>query len=168
MPLTRPWSNASLSLLSCADVQTRRQCRAGGSVTPAPRAEPQGIDRCGPSGVGMCAVTHRLARSSRPQCRVNGVGTLAPHPPDLMSFIVFILLGLAVCAFTHAVFNRRPSAVIVNLGVGVMGAVTAGSLFNHVAATGAARLSITDALVAAITGAVVLLAACHATLRWMR
>ena len=83
-----------------------------------------------------------------------------------MSFIVFIFLGLAVCAFTHALFNRRPSAVMVNLGVGVMGAVMAGSLFNHVAAMGAAVLSITDLLVAAVTGAVVLLAGYHATLRW--
>ena len=85
-----------------------------------------------------------------------------------MSLIVFILLGLAVCGFTHALFNRRPSAVMVNLGVSVMGAVMAGSLFNHVAATGARVLSITDALVAAVTGAVVLLAAFHATLRWTR
>lgn len=57
---------------------------------------------------------------------------------------------------------------MVNLGVGVMGAVMAGSLFNHVLATGAAVSSITDALVAAVTGAVVLLAAYHATLRWTR
>lgn len=85
-----------------------------------------------------------------------------------MSFIVFILLGLAVCAFTHALFTGRPSAVMVNLGVGVMGAVMAGSLFNHVLATGAAVSSITDALVAAVTGAVVLLAAYNATLRWTR
>ena len=85
-----------------------------------------------------------------------------------MSFIVFTLLGLAVCAFTLALFDRRPSVVMVNLGVGVMGAVMAGSLFNHVAATGGAVLSIPDALVAAVTGAVVLLAAYHATLRWTR
>jgi len=55
---------------------------------------------------------------------------------------------------------------MVNIGVGVVGAVMAGSLFNHVAATGAAVLSISDALVAAVTGAVVLLAGYHATLRW--
>ena len=85
-----------------------------------------------------------------------------------MSFIVFILLGLAVCGFTQALFNRRPSGVMVNLGVGVMGAVMAGSLFHHVPATGAAVLSITDALVAAVTGAVMLLAVYHATLRWTR
>ena len=122
-----------------------------------------------PAGVGVYgdAPTGPLLKGH--SARVNGVSTLERHPQDLMSFIVFILLGLAVCAFTHAVFfNRRPSAVIVSLGVGVMGAVMAGSLFIHVAATGAARLSITDALVAAITGAVVLLAACHATLHWTR
>lgn len=57
---------------------------------------------------------------------------------------------------------------MVNLGVSVMGAVMAGSLFNHVATTGTTVLSITDAFVAAVTGAVVLLAAYHATLSWTR
>jgi hypothetical protein len=85
-----------------------------------------------------------------------------------MSFIVFILLGLAVCGFTHALFNTSRIAVIVNLGMAVIGAVTAGALFNHIAATGAAVSSITDALVAAVTGAVGLPAAYHATLRCMR
>jgi uncharacterized membrane protein YeaQ/YmgE (transglycosylase-associated protein family) len=82
-----------------------------------------------------------------------------------MSCIVFILLGLAVCGFTHALFNSSRNAVIVDLGVAVIGAVTAGALFNHIAATGAAVVSITDAFVAAVTGAVGLLAAYHATLR---
>jgi methenyltetrahydromethanopterin cyclohydrolase len=83
-----------------------------------------------------------------------------------MSFIVFILLGLAVCGFTHALFNTR--AVMVDLGVAVIGAVMAGALLNHIAATGAGVLSITDALVAAGTGAVALVAASHATLRCAR
>ncbi len=85
-----------------------------------------------------------------------------------MSCIVFILLGLAVCGFTHALFNSSRNAVIVDLGVAVIGAVTAGALFNHIAATGAAVVSITDAFVAAVTGAVGLLAAYHATLRCTR
>jgi len=51
-----------------------------------------------------------------------------------------------------------------SLGVAVIGAVMAGALCNDIAATGAAVLSIPDALVAAVTGAVVLLAAYHATL----
>ena len=76
-----------------------------------------------------------------------------------MSCIVFILLGLAVCGFTHALFNSSRIAVIVDLGVAVIGAVTVGALFNHIAATGAAVVSITDAFVAAVTGAVGLLAA---------
>jgi hypothetical protein len=121
-----------------------------------------------PAGVGMCTVTHRPTRPSRPQYSWNGVSTLARHPQDLMSFIVFILLGLAVCGFTHALFDTSRIAVIVDLGVAVIGAVTVGALFNHIAATGAAVVSITDAFVAAVTGAVGLLAAYHATLRCTR
>jgi hypothetical protein len=85
-----------------------------------------------------------------------------------MSFIVFILLGLAVCGFTHALFNTTRRAVMVDLGVAVIGAVMAGALLNHIAATGAGVLGITDALVAAGTGAVGLVAASHATLRCTR
>ena len=82
-----------------------------------------------------------------------------------MSCIVFILLGLAVCGFTYGLFNCTRIAVMVDLCMGVIGAVIAGSLFNHIAATGAARLNTTSALVAALTGAVLLIAACHAVFR---
>jgi len=98
----------------------------------------------------------------------DDVSTLARHLQDLMSFIVFILLGLAVCGFTHALFNTTRRAVMVDLGVAVIGAVMAGGLLNHITATGAGVLSITDALVAAGTGAVALVAASHATLRCAR
>jgi hypothetical protein len=121
-----------------------------------------------PAGLSMCTVTHRSTRLSRPQYLWKRVSTLARHPQDLMSFIVFILLGLAVCGFTHALFNTARMAVMVDLGVAVIGAMMAGALFNHIAATRAAVLSITDALVAAVTGAVGLLAAYHATLRCTR
>jgi uncharacterized membrane protein YeaQ/YmgE (transglycosylase-associated protein family) len=85
-----------------------------------------------------------------------------------MSFIVFILLGLAVGGFTRALFNATRRAVMVDLGVAVAGAVMAGALFDQFAATGDTVLSITDALVVAVTGAVVLLAAYHAALGYTR
>lgn len=85
-----------------------------------------------------------------------------------MSFIVFILLGLAVCGFAHALLNATRAAVMVDLVVAITGAVLAGALLNHIAATGGAVWSITDALVAAVSGAVGLLAAYHATLCCMR
>jgi uncharacterized membrane protein YeaQ/YmgE (transglycosylase-associated protein family) len=85
-----------------------------------------------------------------------------------MPFIVFALLGLAVCRFTRALFNATRRAVIVGLGVAVIGAVISGALFDHIARTGARVLGITDALVAAVTGAVVLLAAYHAMLGYTR
>jgi hypothetical protein len=65
--LTRPWSIVSMG---CCRAPTYRP--AANAVPPVARhlrfgAEPQGIDRCGPPA-SMCTVTHRLARSSRPQC----------------------------------------------------------------------------------------------------
>jgi uncharacterized membrane protein YeaQ/YmgE (transglycosylase-associated protein family) len=94
---------------------------------------------------------------------------VCPLPRDirksLMSIIVFILLGLAVCGFTHGLFNSTRIGVTADLCMRVIGAIIAGSLFNHIAAAGAARLNPTSALVAALTGAVVLPAACHAMFR---
>jgi len=49
--------------------------------------------------------------------------------------------------------------------MGIIGAIIAGWLFNHIAAAAAARLNPTNALVAALTGAVMLPAACHAMFR---
>jgi hypothetical protein len=63
-------------LLSSADSQARGQCRAGGGATSAPRAEPQGIDRCSPPA---SAVTHRLA-SATSAARAC-VGALAYRTP---------------------------------------------------------------------------------------
>ena len=54
---------------SCRAPTYRRAANAAPQVARHLRlgAEPQGIDRCGPRAF-MCTVTHRLARSSRPQC----------------------------------------------------------------------------------------------------
>lgn len=85
----------------------------------------------------------------------------------LMSIVVFILLGVAVCGFTHGLFNINSTRISVtaDLCMGIIGAIIAGWLFNHIAAAAAARLNPTNALVAAITGAVMLPAACHAMFR---
>ena len=45
---------------------------------------------------------------------------------NLVSVIVFILLGLAVCGFTHALFNSTRILFMVDLCMGVIGAVIAG------------------------------------------
>jgi hypothetical protein len=47
--------------MSSAEILAGGQCCAGGSATPAPRAEPLGIERC---GLRASAVTHRLASAA--------------------------------------------------------------------------------------------------------
>lgn len=84
-----------------------------------------------------------------------------------MPIIVFSLLGLAACGFTRGLFNSTVGGVMVDLCLGVIGAVVAGSLFNHIATTDAPGLAIASGIVA-IAGAAVLLAAFHAIFRETR
>ena len=78
-----------------------------------------------------------------------------------MSTVIFIVIGLAVCGFTRGLFNITVLGVLLDLCLGVIGAVTAGSLFNYIIGVGTARLDIASMLVA-IAGAAILLAAYHA------
>jgi uncharacterized membrane protein YeaQ/YmgE (transglycosylase-associated protein family) len=59
-----------------------------------------------------------------------------------MSVIVFILLGVAVWAFTHRLFNSTGVDVAVELCLGVTGAIIAGVLFHQLAAADASELTI--------------------------
>jgi uncharacterized membrane protein YeaQ/YmgE (transglycosylase-associated protein family) len=79
-----------------------------------------------------------------------------------MSIVVFILLGLIAGYVVLGLFKSSGKGVVLDFGLGVIGAVIAGLFFNHIAATGAAGLNIASALVAALTGAALLLATSHA------
>ena len=79
-----------------------------------------------------------------------------------MCIVVFILLGLIAGYVALGLFKSTGQGGALDIGLGVIGAVIAGLLFNHVAATGAGELNIASALVAALTGAAVLLATSHA------
>jgi uncharacterized membrane protein YeaQ/YmgE (transglycosylase-associated protein family) len=79
-----------------------------------------------------------------------------------MSIVVFILLGLIAGYVALGLFKSTGKGVVLDFGLGVIGAVIAGLLFNHIAATGAAELNIASALAAALTGAAVLLVTSHA------
>ncbi len=76
---------------------------------------------------------------------------------------IFIVIGLAACGFTRGLFNSTVLGVLLDLCLGVIGAVTAGSLCNYIVGVGTARLDIASMLVA-IAGAAALLAAYHAIL----
>jgi uncharacterized membrane protein YeaQ/YmgE (transglycosylase-associated protein family) len=80
-----------------------------------------------------------------------------------MSTVVFVLIGMAACCFTRGLFNTTLGGFLLDLCLGVIGAVAAGSLFNYYIGVKIAQLYIASGLIA-ITGAALLLAACHAAL----
>jgi len=75
--------------------------------------------------------------------------------------VVFILFGLIAGYVAGGLFKSSGKGVVWDLGLGVTGAVLVGSLFSHIAATGAAELNTATALVAALTGAAALLTTFH-------
>jgi len=79
-----------------------------------------------------------------------------------VSIVVFMLLGLIAGYVALGLFKSTRKGVVLDFGLAVIGAVIAGLLFSHIAATGAAELNIASALVAALTGPAVLLATSHA------
>lgn len=81
-----------------------------------------------------------------------------------MSIVVFTVLGLIAGYVALGLFKSTGKSVVLDFGLGVMGAVIAGSIFNHFAPRSAAGVNVASALVAALSGAVVLLAACHTML----
>jgi uncharacterized membrane protein YeaQ/YmgE (transglycosylase-associated protein family) len=75
--------------------------------------------------------------------------------------IVFIFLGLIAGYIAHGLSTGTGHGVVLDLGLGVAGAVIAGSIFSHIAAAGGAGVSCASALVAALAGAAALLATFH-------
>ena len=78
-----------------------------------------------------------------------------------MPIIVFIFLGLIAGYIAHGLSKSTGSGVVLDLVLGVAGAVIAGSLFSHIAATGSAGFNTASALVAALAGAAALLTTFH-------
>jgi len=75
--------------------------------------------------------------------------------------IVFISLGLIAGYVALGLFKSTGRVIVLDLGLGVTGAVLVGSLFSHIAETGTAGLTTADALVAALAGAAALLVTFH-------
>jgi uncharacterized membrane protein YeaQ/YmgE (transglycosylase-associated protein family) len=79
-----------------------------------------------------------------------------------MSIVVFIFLGLIAGYVALGLFSSTGKGIVLDFGLGVSGAIVAGSLFNHVISNRTAGLNvIASALVAALTGAAALLATFH-------
>jgi len=74
-----------------------------------------------------------------------------------VAIIIFIFLGLIAGYAMRGLSKTSGNGVMLDLGLGVAGAVIAGSLFSHIAATDCAGFNTARALVAALAGAAALL-----------
>lgn len=81
-----------------------------------------------------------------------------------MSFIAWIILGLLAGFIGSKIVNKSGEGILLDIVLGILGAVAGGWLFNRFGAAGVTGLNLYSLLVAVI-GAVVLLVIYHALRR---
>jgi uncharacterized membrane protein YeaQ/YmgE (transglycosylase-associated protein family) len=81
-----------------------------------------------------------------------------------MSFLVWIVLGLVAGFIGSKIVNKKGEGLLLDIVLGIVGAVVGGWLFKIFGASGVTGLNLYSLLVA-VVGAVVLLVAYHAIRR---
>jgi uncharacterized membrane protein YeaQ/YmgE (transglycosylase-associated protein family) len=81
-----------------------------------------------------------------------------------MSFLAWIILGLLAGFVASKIVNKEGEGVILDIVLGIVGALAGGWLFNTFGASGVTGLNLYSLLVA-VVGAVVLLVIYHAIRR---
>jgi uncharacterized membrane protein YeaQ/YmgE (transglycosylase-associated protein family) len=81
-----------------------------------------------------------------------------------MSFLAWIVLGLVAGFIGSKLVNKTGEGIVLDIVLGVIGAVVGGFLFNMFGATGVTGLNLYS-LVVAVIGAVVVLVLYHAVVR---
>jgi uncharacterized membrane protein YeaQ/YmgE (transglycosylase-associated protein family) len=81
-----------------------------------------------------------------------------------MSFLAWIVLGLLAGFIASKIVNKQGKGLILDIILGIVGALAGGWLFNTFGASGVTGLNLYSLLVA-VVGAVVLLVAYHAIRR---
>jgi uncharacterized membrane protein YeaQ/YmgE (transglycosylase-associated protein family) len=81
-----------------------------------------------------------------------------------MSFLAWIVLGLLAGFIGSKLVNRRGEGMILDIFLGIVGAIVGGWLFNRFGAVGVTGLNLYSLLVA-VVGAVVVLLIYHAVRR---
>ena len=88
-----------------------------------------------------------------------------------MSILAWIVLGLLAGFIGSKLVNKTGEGVVLDIALGIVGAVVGGFLFNRFGASGVTGLNIYSLLVA-VVGAVLLLVAYHVirrrNLAWYR
>jgi uncharacterized membrane protein YeaQ/YmgE (transglycosylase-associated protein family) len=82
----------------------------------------------------------------------------------IMSFLAWIILGLLAGFVASKIVNKEGEGVILDIVLGIVGALAGGWLFNTFGASGVTGLNLYSLLVA-VVGAVVLLVIYHAIRR---
>jgi uncharacterized membrane protein YeaQ/YmgE (transglycosylase-associated protein family) len=94
----------------------------------------------------------------------NGVVESNIREEQTMSFLAWIVLGLLAGFIGSKLVNKRGEGLILDIVLGVVGAIVGGWLFNTFGASGVTGLNLYSLLVA-IVGAVVILLVYHAIRR---
>jgi len=81
-----------------------------------------------------------------------------------MSFLAWIVLGLIAGFIGSKIVNKRGEGLLIDIVLGVVGAIVGGWLFSLIGASGVTGLNLYSLLVAVI-GAVVALVVYHAVRR---
>ena len=81
-----------------------------------------------------------------------------------MSFVAWIILGLIAGFIGSKLVNKRGEGMILDIFLGIIGAIVGGWLFNTFGASGVTGLNLYSLLVA-VVGAVVVLVVYHAIRR---
>lgn len=81
-----------------------------------------------------------------------------------MSFLAWIVLGLLAGFIGRKIVNKRGEGVIVDIVLGIVGAIVGGWLFNTFGASGVTGLNVYS-LLGVVIGSVVLLVVYHAIRR---
>jgi uncharacterized membrane protein YeaQ/YmgE (transglycosylase-associated protein family) len=83
---------------------------------------------------------------------------------DDMSFLAWIVLGLVAGFIGSKIVNKRGEGILLDIILGVVGAIAGGWLFNMFGASGVTGLNLYSLLVATV-GAVVVVVIFHALRR---
>jgi uncharacterized membrane protein YeaQ/YmgE (transglycosylase-associated protein family) len=111
--------------------------------------------------IEICAAWN--CKSSR-GVQKQGPGRLFGQGVKIMSLIAWIVLGLIAGFVASKLVNRTGEGIVLDIALGVVGAVLGGWIFNRFGATGVTGLNVWS-LVVAVVGAVVLLLIVHAIRR---
>ena len=81
-----------------------------------------------------------------------------------MSFLTWVVLGLLAGFIGSKLVNKRGEGIVVDILLGIVGAVVGGSLFNALGAPGVSGLNLYSLFVA-VVGSVLFLVIYHAMFR---